>query len=171
MLIGTHTLLPVCLGLAVENISLAKGRGYVFPPWGLLAIAFFGALPDLCTPHVSLDARYESWSHTLWFFGATISVIVMVTSFFGKEGRWKLALACWLAVLLHLAGDAVAGGVAWQRPWRPDITGEYYIPADDWLWYDIGCVLLTWILVRLRPHAEARGMAASVGESSAETQL
>lgn len=171
MLIGTHTLLPVCLGLVAENISLAKGRGHVFPPCGLVAIGVFGALPDLCTPHASLDARYSSWSHTLWFFGATISVIVMATSFFGKEGRWKLALACWLAVLLHLISDAVAGGIAWQRPWRPDITGEYYIPAGDWLWYDIGFVLLTWILVRLRPFAEARGMGASVAESSAETQV
>lgn len=169
MLIGTHTLLPVCLGLAVENASLAKGRGHVFPPWGLVVIGFFGALPDLCTPHVSLEDRYSSWSHTLWFLGAMLPVTVMVASFF-PEGRWRLALACWLAVLLHLIGDAVAGGIAWLQPWRMDVIGDYYIPAADWLWYDIGFVLLTWILVRLRPHSEARGMGASVEASSPETQ-
>ena len=170
MLIGTHTLLPVCLGLVAENASLAKGRGHVFPAWGLFAIGFFGGLPDFCTPHVSLDARYSSWSHTLWFMGAIIPVIAMIVSFFGKEGRWRLALGCWLATLLHLIGDAVAGGIPWLQPWSPHILGDYYIPAADWLWYDIGFVLLTWILVRLRPLAEARGMGASVAVSRAETQ-
>ena len=170
MLIGTHTLLPVCLGLAAENVSLAKGRGHVFPPWGVVAIGFFGALPDLCTPHVSLEDRYSSWSHTLWFLGAIIPVIAMVATFFGKDGRWKLALACWIAVVLHLIGDAVAGGIAWLQPWRPDILGDYYIPAADWLWYDIGFVVLTWVLVRLRPFSEARGMGAGVEASSPETQ-
>ncbi|MEK7953943.1 metal-dependent hydrolase [Luteolibacter soli] len=171
MLIGTHTLLPVCLGLAAENFSLAKGRGYVFPPWSYFAIGFFGALPDLCTPHISLESRYESWSHTLWFLAAVALVAGMVTSFFQKEGRRKLTLACWLASLLHLIGDAVAGGIAWKKPWGPDIIGKFYIPPADWLWYDIGFVLLTWILFRLRPHAEARGMGASAAESSAETQV
>lgn len=160
MLIGTHTLLPVCLGLAAENVSLATGRGHVFPPWGLVAIGFFGALPDLCSPHLSLEARHSSWSHTLWFLGAMIPVCAAVATFFGKEGRWKLAATCWLAVLLHLTGDAVAGGIGWLQPWRPDVIGESYIPAEDWLWYDIGFVLLTWVLIRLRPHAEARGIGA-----------
>lgn len=160
MLIGTHTLLPVCLGLAAENASLANGRGHVFPPWGLFAIGFFGALPDLCCPHILLEERLSSWSHTLWFLGAIAPGCAVVASFFPKEGRWRLAVACWLAVLLHLIGDAVAGGIAWLQPWRPDVIGDYYIPAADWLWYDIGFVLLTWVLVRLRPHAEARGIGA-----------
>jgi hypothetical protein len=158
MLIGTHTLLPVCLALAVENASLARGRGHVFPPWGLVAVGVFGALPDLCSPHISLEDRLTSWSHTAAFLGAMAPVSVLVASFFPKDGRWSLALACWLAVLLHLIGDAVAGGIAWLYPWRPDVIGGGYIPAADWLWYDIGFVLLTWVLVRLRPHAEARGM-------------
>ena len=64
MLIGTHALLPVCAGLLIENAALAKGRGHFFPPWSLPLIGFFGALPDLCTPHISLEARYSSWSHT-----------------------------------------------------------------------------------------------------------
>jgi membrane-bound metal-dependent hydrolase YbcI (DUF457 family) len=160
MLIGTHTLLPVCLGLAAENASLTTGRGYVFPPWGLAAIGFFGALPDLCTPHVTLEARYSSWSHTLWFLGALLPLCAMIASFFPKGFRWRTALCCWLAVLLHLAADAVAGGIAWLQPWRSDVIGGSYIPAAQWFWYDAGFVLLTWVLIRLRPHAEARGARA-----------
>jgi hypothetical protein len=35
MLIGTHTLHPVCAGLLIENAALAKGRGHFFPPLDL----------------------------------------------------------------------------------------------------------------------------------------
>ena len=159
MLIGTHTLLPVCAGLLIENSSLARGRGHFFPPWSLLLIGFFGALPDLCTPHISLEARYSSWSHTVWFLAAMLPVCGVVATFF-PSGRWRVAAACWLAVLLHLFSDAVAGGIAWLHPWRPDVIGAYYIPATQWIWWDAGFVFLTWFLVRLRPHAEARGMRA-----------
>lgn len=161
MLIGTHTLLPVCLGLAVENLSLAKGKGHVFPEWALPVIGLFGALPDLCTPHISLEARMASWSHTVWFMAGLIPVCAMVCSFFPKGYRWRVAVALWLASLLHLFADAIAGGIAWLQPWRPDVIGDYYIHSDYWLWWDMGFVFLTWLLVRLRPHSEALGMEGS----------
>ncbi|QJE95799.1 metal-dependent hydrolase [Luteolibacter luteus] len=161
MLIGTHTLLPVCLGLAAENLSLAKGKGHVFPEWALPVIGLFGALPDLCSPHISLEDRMTSWSHTVWFMAGLIPVCAMVCSFFPNGYRWRVAVALWLASLLHLFADAIAGGIAWLRPWRLDVIGDYYIPAAQWLWWDIGFVFLTWLLVRLRPHSEALGMEGS----------
>lgn len=111
MFIVTHTLLPVCLALGVENASLVTGRGHVFPRWGLATIGFFGALPDLCSPHLSLEARYSSGSHTLWFLGVLLPLGAMTAVFFEREGRWKLAIGCWLAAALHLASDAVAAGI------------------------------------------------------------
>ncbi|WP_075090880.1 metal-dependent hydrolase [Haloferula sp. BvORR071] len=161
MLLGTHILLPVCGGLALDNASLRQGRGYFLPLWSLAVIGLFGALPDLCCPHLELDARYTSWSHTVWFMAGLIPVCAMVASFFPKQGRWWVALFCWLAAALHLAGDAVAGGIAWLYPWRSDVIGKYYIPAGLW-WFvsDIIFVLLTWFLIRLRPHSEARGIKA-----------
>jgi membrane-bound metal-dependent hydrolase YbcI (DUF457 family) len=156
--IVTHTLLPVCLALGVENASLATGRGHVFPRWGLAAIGFSGALPDLCSPHLSLDARHLSWSHTLWFLGVLLPLCAMAAVFFEKEGRWKLAISCWLAAALHLAADAVAGGIPWLRPWRTDVLGGYLIPSSHWLWYDLVFLVLTGACLRLRPFAEARGM-------------
>ncbi len=159
MLIGTHTLLPVCAGLVIENLSLVKGRGYVFPPWALPVIGFFGALPDLCSPHISLEARFTSWSHTVWFLAGLLPVCAVIATFF-PSGKWRVAAACWIAALLHLFADAIAGGIAWLYPWRTDVIGEYYIPSEQWIVWDIAFVLLTWFLVRLRPHAEARGMRA-----------
>jgi hypothetical protein len=170
MLIGTHTLLPVCLALAADSLSLAGGRGHLFPRWGIVAVGVCGALPDLCSPHVSLEDRLASWSHTAAFLAAMAPLSLLVASFFPSGRRLMLAIACWLAVLLHLAGDAVAGGIAWLHPWRTEVLGGPYIPAVDWLWYDIGFVLLTWVLVRLRPHAEARGMAAGLLPSKPDTQ-
>ncbi|MCW1886806.1 metal-dependent hydrolase [Luteolibacter flavescens] len=170
MLIGTHVLLPVCIALTAECVSLAKGRGHVFPPWGLVLVGAFGALPDVCTPHISLADRHASWSHTVWFLAGMAPFAAMVVTLFEKQGRWWLALACWLAVLLHLIGDAVAGGIAPLYPWRTEVVGDYYIAVPDWMWYEIGFVLLTWVLVRFRPFCEARGIGAGVMPSSPSNQ-
>ena len=160
MLIGTHTLLPVCCALVLDNISLAKGRGHFFPAWTIPVIGVFGALPDVCTPHLSLEARFTSWSHTAYYVGGLALVCPMVASFFPNH-RARIAIACWLASFLHLFCDAIAGGIAWLYPWRGDLViGTYFITLDQWIFWDIGFVLLTWFLVRLRPHSEARGMKA-----------
>lgn len=159
MFLGTHTLLPVCAGLILENRSLMKGRGHFFPAWGLPLIGLFGALPDLCTPHISREARLTSWSHTVWFLLALIPVCAVVASFF-PSGRWRVAVACWMAAFLHVGADAISGGIAWLYPWRSDELGAYYIHPDYWIWWDMGFVFLTWLLVRLRPPAEARGIKA-----------
>lgn len=158
MFIGTHTLLPVCAALVLENVSLAKGRGHVFPEWSMPVIGLFGALPDICTPHISLEDRYTSWSHTAWYLASVMVVCPMVANFYPAQ-RWRLALACWLASALHLACDAIAGGIAYLYPWQPKvILGTFYVDPDYWFPLDIFFILLTWFLLRLRPHAEARGM-------------
>ena len=160
MLIGTHTLLPVCTCLVADNLSVVAGRGRIYQTRSLCAVAVFGVLPDLCTPHLSLDARYASWSHTLWFAAAIIVAAAITGSFFAKGSRVAVALACWFAAALHLATDAVSGGIAWLYPWRDDVIGDYDIEPANWLWFDIGFVLLTWFLLRLLPHLEARHIRA-----------
>lgn len=160
MLLGTHCLLPVCLCLGVENVSLARGRDYVFPEWTLPVVALFGALPDICSPHLSLEDRHTSWSHTVFFLGGLIPIAAMVAVLYPAYGppRWRTAVACWLAAALHLAADSVSGGVAWFYPWKPDVLGDYYVPVLHWPWWDAGFILLTWFLLRLRPRAAARGI-------------
>lgn len=158
MLIGTHTLMPVCGCLLADNISVAAGRGRVFPTAALWTIAVFGALPDLCTPHISLEERYTSWSHSVWFMACMLFVAGVTGGFFQKGSRLMIATVCWLAAGLHLAADAVSGGIAWKYPWGDEVIGRYWIHPETWIWYDAFFIILTWFLVRVMPHLEARGI-------------
>jgi len=150
MFIGTHTLLPVALALAGENTRLALGRDLAYPAGALPAIGLFGALPDLCSPHLSLEARYSSGSHTLLFLGLVLPVCIGVACLFPRGSRRLLALSCWIATVLHLAADALSGGIAWLRPWSDSILGAYAIHPDLWPVSDGLFVLLTWLLLSLR---------------------
>jgi hypothetical protein len=156
MLIGTHALMPVCGCLLADQISITAGRGRIIPPMALWAVAVFGALPDLCSPHLSLEARHASWSHTVWFMAGLIPVAAMTGCLFEKGYRLVSAVACWIAAALHLAADAISGGIAWLYPWRGDVIGRYYIAPQHWMWFDAGFILVTWFLVRVAPHLEAR---------------
>lgn len=158
MLVGTHTLMPVCACLLADHLATRTGRDRIFPPRSLWVIGVFGALPDLCTPHLSLEDRYTSWSHTVWFVGGLIVVAAMVGSLFENGSRLRIALACWLAAFLHVAADAISGGTAWLHPWRTEIIGRYYIPPQHWMWFDAFFILFAWLLVRLLPYSEARGI-------------
>jgi len=160
MLWGTHAGIPVCGALIAENLSLRHGRGYVFLPWTMVAAGVFGILPDIFNPHITLEERHLSWSHSVWFLLALAPMSAITVSFFpaGDLPRWRTAVLCWLAAFLHVAMDAISGGVAWLYPWRPDVIGEYYIPPAQWLYWDAGFILLTYVLVRLRPLSLAKGM-------------
>ncbi len=156
MLAGFHALLPASGCLIADNLSLASGREHVFPRHTAWLVAVFGVLPDVCCPHISLEARCASWSHTVWFMAGLVGIVAMVSMYFEKGYRLRVALVCWVASALHLAADAISGGIAWLYPWRNDVIGSSYIPPDDWMWYDAGFILFTWFLVRVLPHLEAR---------------
>ena len=158
MLIGTHTLMPVCACLAVDHASVAAGRGRIFSVVALWVIGVFGALPDLCSPHLSLEARYASWSHTVWFMAGLVLLAAAAGSFFEKGKRLIIAGVCWVAAGLHLAADAVSGGIAWNYPLTDQVIGRYWIPPQHWIWFDAFFILLAWFLVRVLPYLEARNM-------------
>ena len=90
-----------------------------------------------------------------------LPVTAMVASFFDRRAFWIVTLACWLAVVLHLATDAVSGGIAWLQPWRPDLIARVWIPFRWWLFGDALCLALTALGLWLRPRTEGR----TVGES------
>jgi membrane-bound metal-dependent hydrolase YbcI (DUF457 family) len=160
MMWGTHIGLPVCGALLLENHSLSKGKGYVFPAWTLPLAGAFGILPDLCSLHFSLADRHISWSHSVWFLLGLAPLCAMLAYSFPKDElpRWRVALLCWIAAFLHIAVDAISGGVAWLYPWKPDVIGKYFIPFSQWIGWDAGFILLTWFLARRRPLAAERGM-------------
>jgi len=165
MLIGTHALIPVCACLAADNLAIATGHDRIFPTRSVWVAGVFGTLPDICSPHLSLDDRFASWSHTVWFMVGLIGVAAMTGSFFEKGFRFRVALACWIASALQLAADAVSGGIAWLHPWRTDIIGRYWIPPDQWIWSEAFSVFLAWLLIRIMPHLEARNIRAAAPEN------
>jgi hypothetical protein len=166
MFIVTHAFAPVAASLAVDLGAIRTRGERMFPAWSLVAVGLFGALPDLCTPHLSLEARYASWSHTLWFALGILPVAAMAVSFFGRRKFWLVTLACWLAVVLHLATDAVSGGIAWLQPWRPDVIAATWIPFRCWLFGDALCLTLTGFGLWLRPRFEERVLSGERRTSS-----
>lgn len=153
MMIGTHALLPVCGCLFAGKILKKAGRRKGFSGRELVAVGVSGFLPDLLSPHLSLEARQTSLSHTVWavmLMALVMPGLVRVTCKAGS--RVPLAVACWLAYVLHLLADAVSGGIAWLYPWRPDVIGGSWIPAPHWIWYDAGFILLVWAIFRVFPH-------------------
>ena len=151
MMIGTHTLLPVCGCLLADKIAVSAGRPRMFSGKSLCAIGLFGFLPDILSPHLSLESRQAALSHTIWFL-AGIVLLLPLTRFISEKGsRVPVAVACWLAYALHLAADAVSGGIAWLHPWRADVFGRYWIEPQTWIWYDAGFILLVWFIYRVMP--------------------
>ncbi len=169
MLVGTHALLPVCACLIAENLAARAGREPVLPPRSLWVIGAFGVLPDICTPHLDLADRYASWSHTLFFMAGLLPVAAMAGSFFPKGARWRVALVCWLACALHLAADALSGGIKWLYPWRDEVIGRYYIPAQYWHAWDAFFILFAWFLIRVLPHMEGRGIRSARTAENSDT--
>lgn len=149
MLIGTHALLPVSVCLGADHLRLLSGRERWFGAAGLAVVAGFGVLPDLCSPHISLADRYDSWSHTVGFLAGAVLAAAAAGSFFETGGRLVVAVACWLAVALHLAADALSGGIVWLSPWRDGVLGGQFIPFRYWLWCDLGLLVLVLAQVRL----------------------
>ncbi len=158
MLIGTHALLPVCGCLTADSIAVLQGRDRLFPSSALWVVAVFGILPDLCSPHIMLEDRHTSIAHSLWFLAAMLPVAAMAGGFFTRSHFLLVSLTCWIATALHLATDSMSGGIAWLYPWRDEVIGDFWIYLGYWIWSDALFVLLTWFLIRMLPHLEARNI-------------
>ncbi|GAA5481067.1 hypothetical protein Hsar01_00273 [Haloferula sargassicola] len=164
MLAGTHALLPVSIALATDCYRLSKGREEAFPAWSLPALGLFGVLPDLCSPHLSLEARHASFSHTLLFLAILVPVVAAAAGFFPKGSRLLVAISLWLASMLHLAADAISGGIPWLHPWSDAVLGDFYIDPVWWIAYDAAFVLGTALLLMSRRRLRA-GFFAPAAES------
>jgi hypothetical protein len=144
----THAMLPVII---VAGWDLRHGRLQRLTSARYLSLALFGALPDLLNPHLSLEARHASWSHGLPFL-ATLALAVVVAAY-ALPQRISLRFACLLvlAYALHLACDAVAGGIAWLYPFSDHILGRYFVPPAWWIGLDFVCALTIYFLFRAIP--------------------
>jgi hypothetical protein len=151
----THALLPViCTGLVAGN---AKWLGR----WGLVGIGIAGALPDLLTPHLSLEARMTSWSHGIPCWLAFSSVLIICSIFIRRGFSTRLALFQSGAYLLHMACDAISGGVNFLYPFGNWTWGDYWVDPIWWVPLDIICVLTCYVMFRFLPGLNARRAARS----------
>jgi hypothetical protein len=145
----THALLPSLLAAPFLPRSTAKGY---YGMAGLVALS--GALPDVVNPHISLAARYSSWSHTaLGFGGFAVILLVMRILRIPKGLSLRLVVLLSLAYLCHLFLDGISGGVTCFYPFSSRVYGARLIPWHNWLLVDAALVIPCLVAFRWLPAA------------------
>lgn len=139
----THAILPLALGY-----YWIPKRAYR-PTWSAsVVIALSGALPDILDPHISLEARYNSWSHTLLACSA-FGGLVMTPLCFGKLRRFlPIGILCVAGYALHLVCDLISGGGRPLIPFSRTLHGSDLVPS--WSWGATDIVLLLWVYLCYR---------------------
>lgn len=139
----THALLPVLVMRSV--LPQVFGRPAI--P-GVVLVAMAGVSPDLLNPHLTLEARHLSFSHSVTGF---LVFLVAVAGFC----KWRPALLdarqaamCACAYGLHLACDMISGGVALAHPASNEIYGGAWIPL--WGWFVSDALLLSYAYLEFR---------------------
>ena len=164
----SHIVYPVVFAQSANIYGIHKRNTRFFHWKYLLLIGLCGGLPDILSPHLALGARYNSFTHSLWFL-----LVTLVSAFFlaRKFQKYKTVIYfCWFAVLFHLLCDMVAGGINLLAPFGEMIIGRHYLPFDLWIPLDIAGVLFLIIPplynrcpVRIRPAVLVAGLAVAIG--------
>ncbi|WP_227021662.1 metal-dependent hydrolase [Oceaniferula marina] len=164
----THALIPAVTAGIFLNLYRGKEGGSRGSYKDLLVIGLFGAAPDLLNPHMSLEDRYSSWSHSIFAWLAVL-VFLLVSKWVPRLPwqrwlTWSKLVWCSSAYGLHLACDAVSGGIAWLYPWKADIVGAYLVPPVWWIPMDVSLFLSYYFLFRVIPKTR---QPSSVGDRCA----
>jgi hypothetical protein len=112
----------------------------VFFNWKhLLIIGLSGGLPDILSPHLNLGSRYNSFTHSLWFLLAAVSVSFILA------WRFKIFKAliyfCLFALLFHLLCDMISGGINLFAPSGEMIVKGNYVSTRYWIPLDVTALL------------------------------
>ncbi len=142
----THALLPLLLG----SRWIPK-RDHT-PSLRISAmVALCGALPDLVDPHLTLDARHESWSHTV-VAAVSFSVIVIALCSLKKFRAFSaIGVLCVFAYAAHIACDLISGGGRPLLPFSRVISGGFYWPSWAWGATDVALLLYVYLTYRWIP--------------------
>lgn len=142
MFVITHAGLPVLAAEGIDWWWVAHDRRPRFSRGDLAVIAVGGLLPDLFSVHLTLQARHASPTHTVFF--PLLLLAAVGPALLPRWRRWLPTLTlAWLGVCLHLAADAISGGIPLLGVGHP-IIGNRLVPADIWLWCDLAVVLAVW---------------------------
>lgn len=145
----THALIPVICVRLMARPGTWLGR------WGPVKIALAGALPDLLNPHLSLEARMTSWSHGIPAWLAFSAILITLSLLSQRRFHLGLALCLSGAYLLHIACDAISGGVNLLYPLRDWVVGDFWVHPIWWVPLDVTFILLCYFLFRVIPNLRA----------------
>jgi len=143
MFATTHIALPVIAAQALNLRNFVKCGTPLFTRWQFIAIGICGMLPDIVNPHLGLEARYSSGSHTAWFFFGYSLLSIISAKFLPQRHKLTLHL-CWFAVLLHIICDLASGGINPIPPYS-GIIGDYWIAPEAWLYTDLFCIITAYV--------------------------
>lgn len=147
MTLVTHALLPLAIGRPwlrrADGSPLFKEAGIV---------AFCGILPDVLSPHIYLEARYESLSHTLWVWLAFTALVLLAGRAWRSRFTFRLQVLCIAAYAMHLLCDMISGGIALFYPLSPTIHGGHFISYFMWYVSDVLLFLYAWLDLRVLPR-------------------
>ena len=158
----THALLPViAAGLYERSYALKDQHRGALSPKAIAMIGIFGAAPDLLNPHLSLAARYSSWSHGLFFWALlTIGLVIDAAIRRSQPSRWGVVVWLLGAYLLHMGCDTISGGIAWTYPFGHQVIGARIVPYRWWMPLDIVSFVTAYLIFRAIPKiAEQRATA------------
>ena len=146
----THALLPVLVSVP---FSLERGGGW--SRGRRIGLAVVGALPDVLTPHLSLAARYSSWSHGVPALLVLAVVLSIVVGSGWRSLGWRYGLWLYFGYALHLFCDLISGGIAWGHPIWEGIIAVRWVPYRYWIPLDLACVLAVYFIFRAIPRYRA----------------
>jgi len=157
MNIIAHSLLPVVVKQLCE-LRHVSGLEYRNQVKGWIAIGIAGSLPDVLDPHLTIWARYDSYSHT-WLFVSGF-VLAGIIIFLIARGKWyeRLSLWCVLAYLLHVTGDIASGGIDFLH--TGNVIGDWWLIAE--LWPVLDLFLLMGFILLNRKIRRQHGLNPSI---------
>ena len=132
--------IPIIGANLCNFIGKRIGNNTIFNGKSLLIIGSFGILPDLVNPHIYLEDRLNSWSHTVWFI-LGLSLLLLTLKRLGLIWGYALIIGCVLASAMHIICDGITGGV---KPFYPFdiVVGKYFIGSNHWIELDVIFLIL-----------------------------
>lgn len=139
----THAILPVLV--MRKWFPQVSGRPVVR---AAVTVALAGVLPDLLSPHLTLEARHLSLSHSAAGFLLFLVAVAGIGRMRPEILDTRLAAMCAAAYGLHLIVDMFSGGVALAHPASYEIYGGTILSM--WVWVLSDAVLLSYVYVEFR---------------------
>ena len=133
MYITTHFMVPVLIARQENLRKLRQQVPKTFSTPQVFLIGLAGILPDILSPHIWLNERHQSYSHTLLAFIAFSLLSLLFTL---KKPKFFFMLSS--AYALHLFFDYISGGIPLLLPFKNDIYVQFYLlPPIHWVITDI----------------------------------